>query len=82
MTLDRNILFNIILGAMIIITAPALAALGEARLDAYISLYTLEYFAALAILRPRRRFRDFIAIALFIAFSIIVALRVLEILLK
>ncbi len=82
MTLDRNIIFNIILGAMITLTVPALSALGEARLDAYISIFTLEYFAALAILRPRRRFIDLIAIALLSAFTMIVALRVMEILMR
>ncbi|MEM1546675.1 MAG: hypothetical protein QXY40_08340 [Candidatus Methanomethylicia archaeon] len=43
---------------MIFITVPSLTALGEYRIDVYISMFTLEYFVALSILRPRRRFKD------------------------
>jgi hypothetical protein len=82
MILDRNILFNIILGAMIFITVPSLAALGENRLDAYMSLFTLEYLTALAILRPRRRIRDLLALALTSIFAVIVAFRIWEVLMR
>lgn len=81
MTLDKNILFNLVLAAMFFVTVPALAALHEARLDVYVSMFTLEYFVALAALRPRRRVRDFLAVALIVAFAAIVAFRVAEVLL-
>lgn len=81
MTLDKNILFNLALAAMFFATVPALAALHEARLDVYVSMFTLEYFVALAILRPRRKVRDFLAFALFAIFAVIVAFRVAEVLL-
>ncbi|HID18116.1 TPA: hypothetical protein EYP27_01075 [Candidatus Bathyarchaeota archaeon] len=80
MTLDRNILFNIILAVLIFITVPSMAALGANSLDIYVSVFTLEYFACMAVFRPRRRTLDFIAIALFAAFSVIVGLKVWEIL--
>jgi hypothetical protein len=78
--MDKNILFNIVLGFMIVSTASILSGLGEMRLDVYLSMYTLEYFVAKAVLRPRRRFFDVLGLALFLVFSIIVCFRVWEIL--
>jgi hypothetical protein len=78
--MDKNILFNIVLGSMIVPTVAILSALGEARLDVYVSMYTLEYFVAKAVLRPRRRFVDALGLLLLTAFSIIVGVRVWEIL--
>jgi hypothetical protein len=78
--MDKNILFNIVLGSMIVPTVAILNALGEARLDVYVSMYTLEYFVAKAVLRPRRRFFDVLGPLLLTVFSIIVGVRVWEIL--
>ena len=78
--MNKNLLFNLVLGAMIVATVPSLAALGESRLDAYVSMFTLEYFVALAVLRPRRRIRDILAWILLAIFSIIVGFRIMEIL--
>jgi hypothetical protein len=64
------------------VAVSALAALNESRLDVYVSVFTLIYFAATAVFRPRRRTRDFLALALLAAFTYVVAVRVLEILLK
>lgn len=80
--MNKNMLFNLILAVMIVITVVALGAIGETRLDVYISLFTLEYFVGLAILRPRRRTLDFLAIVLLITFIIIVGIRVVEVILK
>lgn len=77
--MDKNILFNIVLGFMIVSTAVILSGLGEMRLDVYISMYTLEYFVAKAVLRPRRRFLDILGLALLLIFSIIVCFRIWEI---
>jgi len=77
---SKNAAFNLVLGLMMFATVPVLAALGETRLDLYVSLFTLEYFVATALLRPRRRFRDPIAPALLAVFLVIVARRVVEIL--
>jgi hypothetical protein len=78
--MDKNILFNIVLGSMIVPTVAILSALGEARLDVYVSMYTLEYFVARAVLRPRRRLFDVLGLLLLTVFSIIVGIRVWEIL--
>jgi hypothetical protein len=78
--MDKNILFNIVLGSMIVPTVAILSALGEARLDVYVSMYTLEYFVAKAVLRPRRRFVDALGLLLLTAFLITVGVRVWEIL--
>jgi membrane protein implicated in regulation of membrane protease activity len=51
-------------------------------MDVYLSMFTLIYFAATAVYRPRRRTWDFLAFALLAVFTYIVAVRVLEILLK
>jgi hypothetical protein len=64
------------------VAVSALAALNESRLDVYVSMFTLIYFAATAVFRPRRRTWDFLALALLAAFTYVVAVRVLEILLK
>jgi len=40
----------------------------------------LEYFVCLATVRPRRRTYDLLALSLFIAFTYIVATRVMEVL--
>jgi len=78
--MDKNILFNIVLGFMIVPTAVILSSLGETRLDVYVSMYTLEYFVAKAVLRPRRRFFDILGLTLFLIFSLIVCFRIWEIL--
>jgi hypothetical protein len=70
------------LAVLITVAVSALAALNESRLDVYVSVFTLIYFAATAVFRPRRRTWDFLALALLAAFTCIVAVRVLEILLK
>jgi len=67
---------------LITVAVSALAALNEARLDVYVSVFTLIYFASTAVFRPRRRTWDFLALALLAAFIYIVSVRVLEILLK
>lgn len=79
--MNKNVLFNLVLGAMISLTVGALGMLGENRLDAYVSMFTLEYFIAMAVLRPRRRIKDILAAVLLVVFFLIVGIRVAEILL-
>jgi hypothetical protein len=59
-----------------------LAAFNESRLDVYVSVFAVSYFATSSIFNPRRRMNDFLGLSLFLVFSFIVALRVLEILMK
>lgn len=80
--MDRQSLYLITLALLITIAVSALAALNESRLDVYVSVFTLIYFASTAVLRPRRRTFDFLALVLLAVFAYIVSLRVLEILLK
>ena len=80
MTPDKNFVFALVLGVLITLTVPTLAALGEHRLDVYVSLFTLEYFAAKGILRPRLKARDPIAPILLAIFFFIVAMRIMEVL--
>jgi membrane-associated protease RseP (regulator of RpoE activity) len=67
------------------LTTSALSALGESRLDLYISVYILEYFVITLLhspLNPRtQRVLNVFGYGLFAVFMIIVALKVLEILL-
>ncbi|MCS7098467.1 MAG: hypothetical protein NZ922_05785, partial [Candidatus Methanomethyliaceae archaeon] len=65
--MDRNSLYLISLTILNTLSVSILAALNEARLDVYISMFVLIYFALTAIFKPRRRTFDFLAIALFIS---------------
>jgi len=78
--LDRHTLYLITLATLITIATSTLAALNEYRLDVYISIITLIYFTTSAIFRPKKRAKDFLALALLIIFSYFVALRIIEIL--
>lgn len=78
--MNRGALFNILLGFLICLTVAIFAALKEHRLDVYFSMFTLEYFILTAILRPRRRFKDFLAATLLAIFFIIVGFRIMEVL--
>ncbi len=59
--------------------AVALGLLGEARLEVYFSLFTVCYFAASALFRPRRRWYDAVGGLLFLGFCLIVVQKVVEI---
>ncbi len=79
--MSKNHLFNILLALFIVITIPSLLALGESRVDVYVSLFTLEYFILVSVLRPRRiTGKDYLGIALFMIFIVIVAYRVMQVL--
>ncbi len=78
--MERDHLANTVLALMVFLTFWALYSLGEGRVDAYVSMYTLEYFVVKAVFRPRRVGRDYLAVVLFAVFVVIVAFRVLEVL--
>ncbi|MEJ5292196.1 MAG: hypothetical protein WHS82_01235 [Candidatus Methanosuratincola sp.] len=77
--MDRNALSNTALAALVAVSVWALSSLGESRLDVYVSIIALAYFICLAVFRPARSFPDLPAAALLVAFAVIVALRVMEI---
>lgn len=78
--MDRSMLSNAVLALLVAVTVTSLWALGETRFDAYVSLYALDYMVVKSILKPRRTTFDFLAVSLLLAFSVAVALRVLEVL--
>jgi len=75
----KDRLFNVLLSLLYAVTVYSLASLGEQRLDAYFSMLVLEYFVLYALLRPKRRHRDYIALVLIALFSVVIAFRVLEV---
>lgn len=80
--MDRHTLYLTALASLITIAVALLSAANETKLDLYVSIFTLIYLTTTAIFRPRRRTWDFLALALIVAFSYIVVMKVLEILLK
>jgi signal transduction histidine kinase len=78
--MDRSFLANTILSFLIVITAVVLWINGEKRIDAYISLYTLEYIIIKVTLRPKKIIRDFIAIILIVSFIFFISIRIAEVL--
>jgi len=79
--MDKHKVYVVSFASLLFLTVVGLAALKEARLDVYVSLFAVGYFVTLAVFRPRRRGPDVVGVALFIAFSLIVAFKVAEILL-
>ena len=77
--LDKQRLYVVVLCGLLMAVVVGLSALGEARLDVYVSLFTVCYFAAAALFQPRRRSLDFVGGALFTVFCVIVLQKVLEI---
>ena len=53
---------------LILSTVVILAALGETRIDVFVSLFSVEYFATSALYQPRKRYADIIGVILFIVF--------------
>jgi len=78
--LKRNVRYVAFLAVAMPLTVAVLSALGEQRIDVYLSLFTLEYFVANALFSPRRRTRDYLGIILLVIFTYFVAMRVMEVL--
>jgi len=78
--MDKHKVYIVSLASLLFSTVVVLAAFKEARLDLYVSLFTVSYFVSLAIFRPKRRAPDMVGVALFVVFSFIVAFKVAKIL--
>ncbi len=78
--MERQNQYLLTLATLLLLSAVGLSMIGGYAVDAYVSLFTICYFVASTIFRPRRLTSDFVGVSLFIAFSYIVALRVLAIL--
>jgi hypothetical protein len=77
--MDKQKEYISLLGGLLMLIVVSMTALGEARLEVYLSLFTVCYFAATALYRPRKRYYDIVGAALFLVFMIIVSIKVLEI---
>lgn len=80
--MDGQKLYLVMLALLNSVAVASLAALGESRLDAYVSVFTLIYFALTAIFKPRRRAWDVLGASLLVVFAYIVVMRILEVLIK
>jgi len=80
--LDRQGLYLTTLIVLVTIALSVLTALSESRLDVYVSVLAIIYFATTVVFRPRKRTWDLLALALLVAFMCVVAVKVLEVLLK
>lgn len=94
--MEKQNLYLLALAVLLLATVVSLAALNEVRLDVYVSVFTVAYFATSTVFNPRRsrigiamrerlvalRTPDVLGVVLFIIFALIVALRVAEILLR
>ena len=78
--MDKQKQYVLVLGFFLFLVVVSLASLNEHRLDVYLSLFSVSYFAMNALYRPRKRTIDFVGIVLFYAFIRIVAAKVLVIL--
>ena len=78
--LDKQKQYVVALGGLLMATVVSLSALGEVRIDVYVSLFTVCYFATSALFQPRRRFFDVVGGALFLVFCVIVLQKIWEIL--
>jgi len=74
------------LAALFTLSTSLLAAYGQERLDAYFTVYVIEYLVAtllfVALDRRARRLLDVMGYVLFAGFLVIVAMKVIEILRK
>ena len=77
--MDKQKQYIVTLCVLLMTTVVTLAALSELRLDVYLSLFTVCYFAATALFQPRKSLFDFVGGTLFLIFCLIVAQKVLEI---
>lgn len=78
--MEKANLYLFTLSFLIFASVVAISALGENSLDVYISLFVISYFVTSAVFSPRRITFDFLGLALFVVFAVIVALRVIAIL--
>ena len=74
----------LLMGVMFAATVVVFSALGEERLDLYVSMFALEYFISIALHGPFKPkvglYMNVIGYFLLAVFSLIVAARVIEIL--
>ena len=77
--MDKQKEYISLLGGLLMLVVVSMTALRETRIEVYLSLFTVCYFAATALYRPRKRYFDLVGVSLFLVFMIIVTIKVLEI---
>ena len=78
--MDNQKRYIVTLEVLIFMIIISLSALGETRLDVYVSLFTVAYFVSSALFQQRKRTFDFVGGVLFVVFCFIVAQKIWEIL--
>jgi hypothetical protein len=76
---EKHKLYLLSLSFLLLLTVVVLSALNESRLEVFISLFTVDYFAVTAIFRPRRKWFDVVGASLFLVFCYIVFQKVMAI---
>ena len=77
--MDKQKKYITTLTMLLLGTVVSLSALTEQRLDVYVSLFTVCYFASTALFQPRKRGFDLVGSVLFLVFCAIVGIKILEI---
>jgi len=78
--MDRQKLYVETLGVVFSVMTIWLSAYNEQRLEVYVSLFAVGYFAITALFSLRKRLFDVVGAGLFLVFCYIVAMKVLDIL--
>jgi hypothetical protein len=77
--LDKQKKYLVTLAFLLLGTVVSLSALAEDRIDVYVSLFTVCYFASTALYQPRKRSFDYVGGVLFFVFCVIVGIKIFEI---
>ncbi len=77
--MDKQKKYVTTLALLMLGTVVSLAALAEQRIDVYVSLFTVCYFASTALYQPRKRSFDIVGGVLFLVFCVIVGIKIIEI---
>jgi hypothetical protein len=78
--MDRQKLYVETLGVVFSVMTIGLSVYNEQRLEVYLSLFAVVYFAITVLFRPKKRRFDVVGASLFLVFCYIVAMKVLDIL--
>ena len=77
--MDKQKKYVTTMALLLLSTVVSLAALLEQRIEVYVSLFTVSYFASTALYQPRKRGFDYVGGVLFMVFCVIVGIKIFEI---
>ena len=78
--MDKQKKYITTLALLLLGTVVSLTALAEQRIDVYVNLFTVCYFASTALYQPRKRSFDYVGGILFLVFCVNVGIKIIEIL--